>query len=91
MSWYCDLRGTKDATKTGSACCLKDLEDTEGGGYCLKYEDATTVKTLWMVNSDFETAIGTADYILPTGKEVSQTVANIGFETFDCTSGIQVD
>ena len=91
MAWYCNLVGTKDAIKAGSACCLKDIEDTEGGGYCLKYEDATTVKTLWMVDSDFNTATGTADYILPANKEVVQTGVNLGFETFDCTGGINVD
>ena len=43
-----------------------------------------------MVDADFEAAIdttGTGGNILPDGKVVTQTEANKGFETFDCTNG----
>ena len=41
MRWDCDLQtGTLisgNAVTTDAACCLQDLEDTLGGGYCLAY------------------------------------------------------
>ena len=47
MYWYCDLNGTLNATKEGSGCCLRDREDTEGGGYCIRHAaSGDTVETL---------------------------------------------
>ena len=87
MSWYCNLTGTLNATKGGSGCCLRDRESTEGGGYCIRYNTDSTPKaeTLWMVEADFVTATEVSEYILPAGKVVTETVSNVGFETFSCT------
>ena len=95
MFWYCDLRGTVDTTVSGSGCCLRDRESTDGGGYCIIY-DATdptqpTVDTYWMVESEFNTAVTASDYTLPASKKVTQTTTNKGFTTFKCTFQAQSD
>lgn len=95
MFWYCDLRGTVDATVAGSGCCLRDRESTDGGGYCIIY-DATdplnpTVDTYWMVESEFNTAVTASDYTLPASKKVTQTTTNKGFTTFKCSMVAQSD
>lgn len=95
MFWYCDLRGTLNATTVGSGCCLRDRETTDGGGYCIIYSEPTAltpqVDTYWMVESEFNTAVTTSDYILPTNKLVTQTTANKGFTTFKCSMTAQAD
>ena len=63
-----------------------DREDTEGGGYCIKYNtDATqhVGDTLRMTEAEFVTATTVAEYILPTGK-VDNALSKEGFENFKC-------
>merc|ERR1712228_120627 len=93
MYWYCDLKGTLNATKNGSGCCLRDRESTDGGGYCLAYNNDSTVvvDTYWMVEADFVTAVENAEYVLPSAKKVTQTNDNLGFENFKCSTIVADD
>ena len=85
MYWYCNLNGTLNATKEESGCCLRDLEDTEGGGYCIRKAgsgDADPYETLQLVEADFVEALDNTN-TLPTTPE-SMTATNKGFSTFKC-------
>ena len=92
MQWYCNLAGVQSGTKDGSGCCLRDREDTEGGGYCIaQVSGGLHPDTYWMVEADFETAVTVSEYVLPSTKIVAQTTANKGFETFSCAYNVDQD
>ena len=74
MYWYCDLRGAADyndtngASKNGSGCCLRDREDTEGGGYCIiqrKDDETEEFSTYQLVEAEFDDILTGSTYELP--------------------------
>ena len=92
IAWTCNLtnsiRGfSDDADKDGSGCCLRDTElDTEGGGYCLLYDNAdpTVPKTYRITEDNFESLTSStsvdvsADYLQSFGTDTA------GFIAFNC-------
>lgn len=64
MQWDCNYTVPVSQTtdKTSVGCCLQDMEDTEGGGYCLLYSSAndSVTTTYRLTQANFETVTASA-------------------------------
>lgn len=73
------------AARGSSGCCLQDLSDLKGGGYCLIWDTVTSrMDTYLLTDVNFGKAILTPYTIDPSWKQ-AVVASNVGFETFECT------
>lgn len=89
MWWDCNITtmitgATASADKDQSGCCLRDLSTTEGGGYCLLYNDATpTIPTTYRLSEDNFASVTDDTSVNFTSEMLT---AGDGFTGFDCAS-----
>ena len=72
--------------KSGSGCCLRDLEDTEGGGYCLIMDslDVNNPKTYRLTEDNFESLTATTSVVFTDEMLQSIDTTTAGFTAFNC-------
>lgn len=77
--------------KTGSGCCLRDQEDTEGGGYCLIMDslDVNNPKTYRLTEDNFESMTGTTSVVFTDEMLQSGDTTTYGFIAFNCENADQ--